>query len=249
MKKSFTKIDLEEIFRKIGGMLPRSVEVFLLGGGAMCFRNQKNATKDLDLVFKNREEFKEFANAITALGFVEPKRVENAYEEMKAAGIWEGRNGFRLDLFVSKVCGALSLSQDMAARSELLGNYGKLAVKMVSNEDVILFKGITERLDDADDIAAIIRSAAINWDIIVKECAAQSKARAWYGPLYNKLTEIQEKHGMTIPVTKQLQKLDKRAALREAYERRTGQGLTPAQAISELAKLGFKKKEIENAIK
>ncbi len=245
----FTKSDLENIFRKIGERLPKNIEVFLLGGGAMCFRNQKNATKDLDLVFRDADSFNAFARAIAKLGFFEPRKIATAYKEMEASGIWENKDGFRLDLFVNKVCGALELSEQMAARSEVLGAYGNMTVKIVSNEDVILFKGITERIGDADDIAAIILSSRIKWDIVLAECAAQSKAKAWYGLLYNKLIELEERHKITIPVARRLRKLDNAAILKEAYATRINRGLSHKSAVKELIGIGFTKKEIEQAIK
>jgi hypothetical protein len=249
MTGKFTKGDLEDMFRKIGKRLPKKVEAFLLGGGAMCFRNQKNATKDLDLVFKDLNSFNAFASAIAKLGFAKPKKVETEYKEMEASGIWENRDGFRLDLFVGKVCGALELSERMAARSEPLGTYGNMAVKMASNEDVILFKGITERIDDANDIAAIIRTSSIKWDVVLAECAAQSKARAWYGSLYNKMVELEEMHKITVPIARKLKKLDNAEILREAYATRINSGLSRKAAVDELIKIGFTKKEIEKGIR
>jgi hypothetical protein len=249
MTGSFTKGDLEGIFRKIGERLPKKVEAFLLGGGAMCFRNQKNATRDLDLVFRDADSFNAFARAISKLGFSEPKRIGTAYKEMKASGIRENRGGLRLDLFVGKVCGALELSERMAARSELLGAYGNLAVRTASNEDVILFKGITERIDDANDIAAIIRASRINWDVVLAECAAQSKAKVWCGLLFNKMVELEETHKISIPIARRLKKLDSAAILKEAYATRINGGLSPKSAVKELIGIGFTKKEIGKAIK
>ncbi len=57
MRKGFAKEQLNETFIRIGAILKKPMDVFLLGGGAMCFRNQKNATKDIDLVFKSRADY------------------------------------------------------------------------------------------------------------------------------------------------------------------------------------------------
>lgn len=247
MRKGFTRTDLEAVFKQIGGTLPRSLTVYLLGGGAMAFRNQKNATKDLDLVFTSERSFRAFCSALPALGFREALKVDRTYEEMKTAGIWDGREGFRLDLFVKTVCGGLTLTPEMASRSTLLGKHGKLEVRLVSNEDVILFKAITERLDDANDIAAIIRASDVDWQAVFEECAAQSSKRQWYGALYNKFKEIEEKFGMAVPITRKLRKLDRAAALTEAFARRVNAGMSRQAATRELLKMGFKKKEVEKA--
>ncbi|VVC71871.1 Uncharacterised protein [uncultured archaeon] len=248
MRKGFTRSELLDVFERLGEKLPCKMTVYLLGGGAMAFRNQKNATKYLDLVFKDKKDFESFSAALSVSGFLESLKVEAAYEEMKAAGIWEDREGFRFDLFVKTVCGGLSLTPEMASRSTLLRACGKLEVRLVSNEDVILFKGITERIDDASDIAAIIRSSDVSWETVFEECAAQSRNRPWFGALYNKFKEIEEKFGITVPITRKLRKLDRSAALKEALARRIKAGKSPKAAAAELEKMGFKKKEIERAM-
>ncbi len=252
MRKAFGKDELEAMFKKIGKMLEKPIEVFLLGGGAMCFRNQKTATKDLDLVFENASTFIAFFATIEKIGFKREKNLESEYEKMMAAGVWKDKEYFRFYLFVKTVCNALELNEGIVKRSEKLGDYGKLTVRMVSNEDVVLFKGITERPSDADDIAAVVVASGFlpeNWDIIFDECKLQSKKRAWYGLLYNKLIEIKEKHGIDAPIIRRLQELDNNILLKEAYELRTGKGLGKADAIKELVKMGFTRKQIENAIK
>jgi hypothetical protein len=120
---------------------------------------------------------------------------------------------------------------------------------MVSNEDVILFKGVTERLDDVNDIFSIIRGSTIDWNVIMRECENQSVTRPFYGALYNQLVEVEEKHNLTLPITRKLQKLDEKEMIKEAYLNRKIKGLTHGETVKELKKLGFRKKEIETAIK
>lgn len=245
MRKSFTKGELEAAFRNVGAILSQPLTVYLLGGGAMCFRNQKAGTKDLDLVFTSRKDFQDFASAIEKIGFIGAKQVETEYADMMAAGIWRNKGDFRMDLFVNTVCRALSLSENMARRSELLSEYGKLTVKLVSNEDVILFKGITERPDDVNDIAAIIRRSDINWDAVLDECVSQSKTTPWYGLLANKFADIEEKQKITVPITGKLLELDRQILIRNAFEMRLKKGMGRKDAIADLLKKGFTKSELE----
>ncbi|MCX6777657.1 MAG: hypothetical protein NT157_02120 [Candidatus Micrarchaeota archaeon] len=244
MRTGFEKEKLNETFANIGAALKKPVTAYMLGGGAMCFRNQKNATKDLDLVFKSGTDYKAFAEAIRELGFEADTRLEREYLDMRAASIWRETGGFRLDLFVKKVCNALELNARIAARSETLGKFGKLSVKMLSNEDIVLFKGITERSGDADDIAAIVRTSRIDWDLILGECVLQSEQEPWYGRLCDKLVEIKEKHGIDAPITKQLLKLDRESILREKYESMLQEGMNRRKALADLRKRGFTKKEL-----
>ena len=245
MRKSFTKGELEEAFQKVGAILAKPLTVYLLGGGAMCFRSQKAGTKDLDLVFTSREDFRDFASAIEKIGFTEAKQVETEYADMMAAGIWRNKDDFRMDLFVNTVCRALSLSEKMVKRSELLNEYGKLVVKLVSNEDVILFKGITERPDDTNDIAAIIRRSDINWNAVFEECVAQSKSTPWYGLLADKFADIEERHKISVPIAGKILGLDRQLLMRDALEMRLKKGMSREEAINGLLAMGFSKKELE----
>ncbi|MFH1306483.1 MAG: DUF6036 family nucleotidyltransferase [Candidatus Micrarchaeota archaeon] len=246
-RKAFGKSELEETFKQIGAKLRRPVMAYLIGGGAMCFRGQKLATKDLDLVFDSQDDFREFSLALKTCGYAESALLEKEYEEMKASGIWQNDEGFRFDLFVKTVCNAISLSDNMVKRSKLLANYGNLAVYMVSDEDVILFKGITERPDDADDIESIIRRADINWETIMRECREQSGTRVWYGLLYDKLAEI-DSRGISVPILSQLLKLDNMAIIREAFEAQLRKGLGRKQARAYLMEKEFTKEEIDEAV-
>ena len=243
-RKAFDKAGLETEFERIGSSLKEPVTAFLLGGGAMAFRNQKNATKDLDLVFKSEGEARAFAEALKKNGFHKQSIIEKEYEGMCAAGIWEEEKGFRADLFVMSVCNALKLNSNIIRRSELLGNYGKLTIQMFSNEDVVLFKSITERIDDANDIAAIVRQSGVDWDVLLEEATQQSGERKWYGSLYNKLLQLSEIHGIQPPITDAVEKLFNRDTLQEAFKRRLQKGLTRKQALADLRKLGFSQKEL-----
>ncbi|MEW6329299.1 MAG: DUF6036 family nucleotidyltransferase [Candidatus Micrarchaeota archaeon] len=244
MRLGFGREKLLAVFEKIGARLHKRMEVFLLGGGAMCFRDQKNATKDLDLVFETRGDYHEFVKVMDGMDFKKHLKLEREYERLEAASIWQNAKGFRFDLFVKTVCNALSISGSMRKRCELLGRFGKLTVRMVSNEDVILFKGITQRPDDVNDIAAIVRTSKVNWDIILHECVRQSRARPWYGLLYDKLVELKEKHGIDVLVAKQLLKLDRESMIKEAYANLCSSGIGRKETLEMLRKKGFTKKEL-----
>ncbi|MFA5930322.1 MAG: hypothetical protein WC861_05555 [Candidatus Micrarchaeia archaeon] len=244
MAKLFGKEYLQDVFQRIGARLGRKTTAFVLGGGAMCFRNQKTGTKDLDIVFTGDPQAKAFFDHARKEGFSPLGRIGNEYRMMKAYGILENKDEFRFDIFSGKVCGALALSKGMIARSEGFGAFGKLEVRLVSNEDVILFKGITQRARDADDIAAVIRSSSIDWRIILEECKAQSGSGNWYGLLYDKLAEIRAKHGIRAPIMGGLLKLDNQSALEEAYARMLKGGASRADALKELKRRGFRRKEL-----
>jgi len=245
----FGKENPEAFFIECGSALSAPTETYLLGGGAMCFRNQKNATKDVDLLFLDHGSEARFAESLERLGFSERKDLEKAYIKMRASGIWgRGTEEIRIDMFVGKVCGALALSEGMRKRAEKLGTFGKLEVRIVSNEDMILFKSVTERPDDTNDIAAVVRSANIDWNVILDECKKQSEERFWYGLLLNKLEELNERHKIYAPITCDVERMYEEAVFKEAVELRRKKGLNREQIIAELEeRIGEKltKKELD----
>ncbi|MBI5229245.1 hypothetical protein HY991_03980 [Candidatus Micrarchaeota archaeon] len=210
MRKSYGKEYLQELFAKIGDSLSEEMTVFLFGGGAMAFRNQKPATKDVDLILDKERDYAVFTELIKHLGFKEPVEVEIEHKGIKAIdGMWDNPNGFRLDLFVKHVLHKLELTEQVKKRSELLASYGLLEVRMLSNEDVILFKCMTDRIDDLGDIAAIVRTSSIDWNIILEECKLQerSKKGGLLLRLLEKLEELKEKQGIDAPILPQLRKI------------------------------------------
>ncbi len=244
----FGREKLQEVFTSLGAKLKHPITVYLLGGGAMCFRNQKRGTKDIDLVFTNRKDHDVFAQALKEMGFSESGKLEKAYADMKASSIWHNAEDFRFDLFTICVCGALELSEKMIARSSVLEVYGNLTVRLVSNEDVILFKGITERDNDTNDIYFINQGAIINWDIILQECIDQSKANFYYGLLYNKFMELEERRNFRVPIAAKILELDNKSVVREAFEALLRKGMSRKDAKAELIKKEFTEKEIDDAV-
>ncbi len=245
MEKLFGREYLEKAFDSIGQTVSRPLGAYLLGGGAMCFRGQKAGTKDLDIVFKSDEDARAFADAARKAGFGTPKKLGKIYLKMEASDILEDPNEFRLDIFSKSVCRALQLSKSMISRAVKFKSFGKLIVWMVANEDIVLFKGITERDKDVDDIASVIRQTSVDWGIILEECKAQSGDYQWYGPLLDKLFELQEKYGLDIPVKEDLERLRNQELIRWKYKKLISEGKSRKETLAELKKMGFENAELE----
>lgn len=244
--KKFGKNSLEGLFQAIGSRIPKPIKAYLLGGGAMVFRNQKPATKDVDILLDDASESSALGRALRELGYAQSERLESEYSEMYAAGgIWKHEGDARVDLFVKKVCNCLELTPNMKKRSEPLGNYDNLSVSLFSNEDVVLFKSITDRVNDTDDVATIILTAKIDWQTVLAECKAQSGNRAWYGSVLSKFDELKDR-GLDIPLAAELQPLYEKRLLADAYGRRKDKR-GHESAVKELKEEGFTEKELRDA--
>ena len=118
------------------------------------------------------------------------------------------RKDFRIDLFEKEVCGRFSLSNGMMKRARKAINLDHIEVYLCSNEDVFLFKTMTDRDGDLTDCESIV-SAAVEWNTIIDELKSQinkSKQDVWITWVGERL-DILEDRGMVIPIMDELNTL------------------------------------------
>ncbi len=119
---------------------------------------------------------------------------------MLATQILENEDGFRWDIFHEYVCKKLRLSAGMIERSKVLFESGRLAVRLISKEDVFLFKTVTEREDDEADLLHLAR-AKVDWELVLRECMSQSRADLRCEvDLFDKLDRLRASYGLETPI-------------------------------------------------
>lgn len=173
--------DQESLFRLVSRYLKKDIVCWAFGGTAMIFYGYKTFTKDIDLLFETEEDKEEFIKAIKELGY-EKKSLFNIYIEEKSkdknAPLMFSRGDERFDLFVRKIF-RTGLSEKMKKRFYARHDFAEnksLVVFVVSKEDIILLKAVTEREKDFEDILQICTTEkSINWDIIIEEAVEQYK--------------------------------------------------------------------------
>lgn len=206
---SFDKKYLSREFSKVASKIAKPVSLYIIGGGGLAFYGLKEATKDIDVVLQTSEELETLTKALQSLNYKHPTStiITKAYREMHANEILENEDGFRWDIFVEQVCKALILSANMKARAIEIYKERLLTVFLASKEDIFLFKGITEREADLDDMRLLAESG-LNWNIINQECQNQSTStgRLWENALYQKLIDLKERHHIETPIEKTLRK-------------------------------------------
>jgi len=250
MDKLHGKDRLLEDLREIGSKLPRKVTVYLIGGCALSLKDIKAATKDVDAIFTSLKDLELFEKELIALGYKKEVRVEMAYEQLGAYSILRHPDKAGFDLFHKRVCNMLKLSEDMVKRSSNYGNFDKLELFLISNEDIALFKGITERPRDIDDIATIIRSAiaegrTFDWDAIRSECEVQAEHLKIEGHLYGRFHELFIKYQIRVPLMPWLRKRGIKNLLYGSYQTRLEKGMSHEDIIKEFKKEGFSKSDIK----
>lgn len=165
--------DQEKLFSDAGKILKKKIECYAIGGTAMMYLGLKENTKDIDLVFLNKEDRKIFKEALLKIG----------YTEMESRIIYGARENtpqmvyltdWRLDLFLPEVIDFV-FSEDAQKRIVETHVYDNLTIKIADPHDILLMKCATERQKDIIDIESIMKATRINWNIILEEVKNQIK--------------------------------------------------------------------------
>jgi len=195
----------EKMFQELSALVTVPTKVFVIGGAAMLYRGKKFRTKDIDIVVQSKKEFLALRKAFSQIDF-KPKVPSAEYSLMCLSEILV-KGDVRVDLFNDKVCGALHLSEAMVKRSEKILSFGKLEVYLCSNEDILVFKSITNREGDKEDCFTLTEQV-IDWGLVLKEIEYQIKKSGqdiWITRMNETLEEIIDKN-RAIPIIEKVRK-------------------------------------------
>ncbi len=196
--------------------LEDEVDIYLIGGGAMMFYGLKPATKDIDIVVLDSKALSQFISAAKKAGIKLAENPGSEYKNIGASVIMAADSGIQLDLFNRVVCNALEVKETVVARANHYRDLGKLHLYLMSPEDIVLFKGITERESDLEDIRTLIETG-INWEIVEVECLSQESSERWANFLLDKLSDLYVRYGINIKLSKIKEHADYHI-LRKAFE-------------------------------
>lgn len=207
-----------ELFSLIGRTLKKEIKCFAAGGTAMMFQNIKETTKDVDIIFENKQDYNNFRYALISLGAKEfEKKIVNPQRVSSVLALGEAR----FDLFLEYII-HFKLTNTIISRIKEVHEFSNLIVKIISPEDIILFKSVADREGNRVDVANILKVTNIKWDTILEEAEAQTKDSELFFSafLYNFLIGIKEDFNIEIPkdFLSKLEKLTKKA-LEEAEKR------------------------------
>ena len=207
--RMITSKEIGEMFELIDRNLEEATAVIMIGGGAMALRNEKSATKDVDLVIPDTEHHKRFISAIERCGFIQPGYLELPYRMMDAP-IYIHPDGYRLDIFRDRICKKFLVHQAMIKRSEERIRLKHLTVLLMSREDIFLAKSFTERSGDLDDMY-VLYTKGLDEEVILAEVGFQSRhskaGHIWESFLKVKLDELEERYDITVPFKRRVERM------------------------------------------
>ena len=158
-------------FSELADLIEDELTVYLIGGGALTLEDLKNATKDIDLIVRKESELRQLWNVLRSVGYEPQEDLAEEYSELETAFILE-KDRRRFDVFHQQVAGVIYLSDSMISRSRHLFDEGNLSVRMVSLNDIFLFKAVANRQDDVDDMIRIAQGG-IDDAVLVDEIMTQ----------------------------------------------------------------------------
>ena len=209
--------ELTKLFEEIDRILPARAHFFIIGGAMLLYHGLKRATKDIDVIVDTPTEFRIVETALKKTGF-STKIPTGEYQKMDISQIFM-REDFRIDLFQRTVCKGLAFSDAMRDRALKIIELNALIISLCSNEDVFLFKTLTEREGDIEDCIALAQRG-IDWNAILDELKNQIKMsgnQVWVTWVGERLDLLQER-GLNIPIMPEIDAL--RFEYYEELERR-----------------------------
>lgn len=239
-RPSFSKEYVIDQLSKLASRITEPVRLTIIGGLGLINFGLKTATKDIDVVVQSHKELAILVGNLMGMKYrtMGLSMVSKPYKKMEASQILENDEGFRWDIFLNQICGALILSDGMKSRMIPFFKKGLLETGIASREDLFLFKGITDREADLDDMRLLAESG-LNWKLVEQECKSQSatSGRLWENALLTNLIELREKYNIKAPIERSLEKVVEERLSEDAIRSSIERGAVTISMISRTTEL------------
>lgn len=199
------------------GVIPERIALYLIGGGNLALKGIKEATADIDIIVENVHVLKALEEILTnpspelkvgsGVRVIYLKEAGHEYSvKLGAFSVYKKldpvMDDFTLDVFVKRVLRGIALSEGMKTRSIIpkeFRNLKVLGIRLISLEDIFLFKGVTSlsRAKDIDDLFRLLEHG-IDFSIILDELNRQKyliepdRFEWLVGLLYEKLLALRD---------------------------------------------------------
>jgi len=247
MRERFDNTYIQSELERIGTQLETPLTVYLIGGGAMAFRDLKETTKDIDLVVTSGDDLRVLQAVLHDCGYDIVKQPGEAYDDLGAQRIFENDDSCRIDLFNQQVVDKLILSDEMRQRSDPFLDTGRLTVELVSREDIFLFKSVAGRTDDIEDMFALVQTG-LEFDATAAEIDRQIDLlgqELFVSYINESLIELEARHNVTPPVAEMVAEITERVYIEIELLGVIDESILRSELVSTL---GFSPTQIEKAL-
>ena len=167
-RENFNQEYITRELNRVDEVLTEKLSIYLLGGAVMAMNGLKPGTKDIDVIVKDKRCHRILVRSLEKCDYysLQSQDLCVPYRDLSAIAL-QNIEGFRWEIFIKYVAKKLALTDGMELRAGKIYSGKKLTVFRLSNEDMFLMKGMTERDRDLEDMALIARSD-INYDIVLE---------------------------------------------------------------------------------
>ena len=222
-RRNFDREYVTKELRRLDGVLSEELSIYLLGGAVMTIAGLKPGTKDIDVIVEDERAHEILVGSLEKCEYylLQPQHLSRPYNELSATAM-QNLEGFRWEIFAKYVAKKLALTNTIRLRAGKIFSGGELTAFRLSNEDMFLMKGMTERDRDLEDMALIARTG-IDYELVLNECMQQSdkdrRGNIWEASLYEKCEELMEKYGIDVPIRKELRKISEDKIIKAGRKR------------------------------
>lgn len=232
--KLFDRAYIDGELQRLGGALPRPVRLHIIGGAAMAFRGQKAGTKDIDVIVDSEVESDALVTGLLAIGYVYPSDLSLPYRRMGARRVLENADEFTWDIFVHEVMG-FEFSDRMRGRVHPWMTAGQLAVLAAAPEDIFVFKALTDREADRDDMNTLftggLDQAAVRGEVLGQAERPTGKRLAAF--FFRGLQEFVDTYNVLYPGLDEFEALALREHVAEVLVTRLAKGPVDLALVAE----------------
>lgn len=206
LRRKHPRERLTDCLESAGGLLEEKMDVYLIGGANLILRGLKDSTKDIDVILRDKDDFDRLLEALKKQGYEEKLELERLYEEFEPRSVLERKGSPRWDIFVESVAGYIQLTEDMRVRSEPTVESENLKLHLLAPTDIFLFKAITDREGDLEDIVLLTRLEEIDWEELFREIKEQEYLTGKYlsFPVLDTLDILSEMYDIDVPIRNRL---------------------------------------------
>lgn len=190
-EKIFDMDSIKSFLNDLDKKLEDKVKIFMIGGGAMCLKNLKDATFDIGLIVMSKKDYWLLHKAMLKLGYDVADKELFKEAIYKNAIIVFQKGQSKIDIFIKNIVSMMDFSKRMIERSHLYQEKSNLAVYLASNTDIMLLKSLSDREKDFPDIERLIKEG-VDWVDVIEECDLQSREGVtWIFFVYEQICRVE----------------------------------------------------------
>ena len=195
---------LEKTMEQLDEAVGQPLSVYLIGGSAMLKAGSKTATKDIDLVLREKKELDSIVLALGEIGFIQIET--QSQEELKRTAMhFQNSQGLKFDIFMKNIAGKLEFTESMRQRAISMARLRHLKINRLSNEDLFLLKSVSGRDVDLDDMSKLFQSG-LDWEVIISELTLQAEVtgRVWTVIFLDSMYDLEKEYDLHCPRLKEI---------------------------------------------